>query len=135
MSNWRCLLQDMADAGGENIQASRLPGWGLTYQTKNGRRDLLMHGFIKAVGGRRHSITPTGRRILAGVAALVEKKMPGKVGHLPRTYSLVVRGRVVPDAVIDDLLIEAGLLPGAPISLEIIRANSTLLAAVVRASA
>jgi hypothetical protein len=135
MSNWRRLLQDMADAGGENIQASSLPGWGITNSTQQGRRDLSMHGLIKPVGSRRHSITPQGWRVLAGAADLVEPKFPGKVGHKPRAYSLVVRGDAVPDIVIEDLLTQCGLQPGAAISPEIIRAYSAKLAAVVRGSA
>ena len=135
MSHWRCLLHDMAEAGGECLQASSLPGWGVTSQTQHGRRDLMLHGLIKAVGGRRHSITPDGWRLLAGIADLVEPKISGKIGHLPRVYSLVVRAAVVPDIVIEVLLMDAGLQPGEAISSEIIRAYSNRLAAVVRASA
>lgn len=135
MSHWRCLLQDMAEAGGEGLLASSLPGWGVTHRTRDGRRGLIVHGLIKPVGSRRHSITAKGWRVVSGAADLVEPKMTGKVGHLPRAYSLVVRGRVVPDVVIEDLLVEAGLVPGAPISPAILRAYSDRLAAVVLASA
>lgn len=134
MSNWRCLLYDMAAAGGDSLQLSSMPGWGVTSTTQRGRRDLIVHGFIKPVGARRHSITPKGWRVASGAADMVERKMAGKIGHLPRTYSLVVRGLVVPDEVIEDLLIESGLMPGAPISAEIIRVYSAKLAAVVRSS-
>lgn len=135
MSHWRCLLKDMADAGGSEIQASSLPGWGVTPQTQHGRRDLTRHGLIKAVGGRRHSITAKGWRVLAGVADVIGVKPVGHVtGAWPCAYSLVARGPVVPDIVIEDLLLEAGLQPGAAIGPEIIRAYSAKLAAVVRAS-
>ena len=133
MSYWRCLLKDMAEAGGENIQASSLPEWGITPQTERGRSELIRHGLIRPVGGRRHSITANGWRLLAGVADLVEPKMPGKVGPMPRAYSLVVRGSTVPDIVIEDLLLDCGLVPGASISPAILRAYSDRLAAVVRA--
>lgn len=136
MSHWRCLLKDMAEAGGESIQASSLPGWDVTPQTRSGRRDLVRLDLIKAVGGRRHSITAKGWRVLDGAADVVGVKPPGHItGAWPCAYSLVVRGQVVPDLVIEDLLIECGLRPGADISPEIIRAYSTRLAAVVRASA
>ena len=135
MSHWRCLLQDMAEAGGEDIQLSSLPGWGVTIATREGRNALRYHGLIKAVGSCRHSITGKGWRLLSGAADLVEPKAAGKRGHLPRAYSLVVRGATVPDIVIEDLLTECGLQPGAAISPDIIRAYSAKLTAIVRASA
>lgn len=135
MSYWRCMLADMAEAGGDDIQISSLPGWGITRVTREGRDTLRHHGLIKPVGSRRHSITDKGWRLLSGAADLVEPKHSGKRGHLPRSYALVVRGATVPDIVIEDLLTECGLQPGAAISPDIIRAYSARLAAVVRASA
>jgi hypothetical protein len=135
MSHWRCLLKDMAELGGEGIRASEIPGWGVTCETHRARKDLLSRGLIRPVGRWMHSITQKGWRVAAGAADFVDPRTPGKRGQAPHVYSLVVRGPQVSDIVIEDLLIDSGLRPGAPISPEIIRAYSAKLAAVVRASA
>lgn len=134
MSHWRCLLKDIAEAGGEDLMISSLPGWGVTETTAHARKDLLKHGFIKPTGGRRHSMTGQGWRVAFGAADMVEPKAAGKRGHVSRAYSLIARGETVSDIVIEDLLTECGVQPGAAISPEIIRAYSAKLAAVVRAS-
>lgn len=136
MSNWRCLLKDAADAGGDDLSLSGLPGWGVTGQTIRGRRSLIVYGLIKPVGSRRHSLTPKGWRIAAGVADIIPMPTrPGRTGRSPCAYSLVIKGGAVHDIVIEDLLVEAGHQPGSNVTSEVLRAYSARLVAVARASA
>ena len=134
MSNWRILLREIDAAGGEAVSASGIPGWGVTLRTRVARQVLLRHDLIKPVGQRLHSITKRGRRVIEGSADLVEHRQSGISGHVPRTYSLVVRGAIVPDGVIYDLMLESGIEMGALITRKAIKEYSDRLAAVVRVS-
>ena len=136
MSTWRCLLKDIAEAGGDDLSLSCLPGWGVTHQTRRGRRSLIVYGLIKPVGSRRHSLTPMGWRVAEGVADIIPMPTrPGRTGRSPCKYSLVIKGGAVPDIVIEDLLAEAGHQPGSNLNIEVLRAYSARLVAVARASA
>lgn len=136
MSNWRVLLKDIAEAGGENLAVSGLPGWGITCQTQRGRSDLIRYGLLKPVGSRRHSLTPKGWRIVVGAADIItQPTRPGRTGRSPCIYSLVVKGLAVPDLVIEELLREAGHKPDQGISQEVLRDYSARLVAIARASA
>lgn len=132
MTAWRCLLSDMAERGGKDVQITRIPGHCRDNSTNSARDYLIEKGLIVRSNGHKHSITEAGWLMQRGVIGMYPHK--GKKGINRQELHLAIRDEVS-DAIIAHALLESGYVPGGEITPEVLRVYSNRLIREARATA
>jgi hypothetical protein len=132
MTAWRCLLSEMAEQGGKDVQITRIPGRCRDNSTNSARDYLLAKGLIVRSEGHKHSMTEAGWLLQRGVIGMYPHK--GQRGVNRHELHLAIK-EAVSDAIIEHALMQCGFVPGDPITPEVLRRYSNLLISEARATA